>query len=117
MELIEWINIVFSVIGALMFIISFMIEQRTIRLLNIINKSTKWKIATFLTGFFFFGYLANIYAVSTANVPLQSIFNAIVYLFGGFFVLLVVTISFSTYQAIFKAAERDLGIELKLEKK
>lgn len=117
MNVIDQINIVLSILGAILFIVSVIYEIRTIRLLNAIQKGGKWKFAAVLTGLFFFGYLANIYSILTANVTLQSMFNAIVYLFGGMFVLLVVTISHSTYQAIFEAAEKNLGEDLRFENK
>jgi hypothetical protein len=116
MEPIEWINVFFSIGGAILFIIAFIFEKRIITLLNKIKKGSKWFVALILTGVFFFGYIANIYAVLTGNIVLQSIFTAIVYLFGGIFVVLVVTTAHSTYKAIFEAAERDLGEDLELHR-
>jgi hypothetical protein len=117
MEPIFIIDICFSIVGALLFIAAFIYELRIIKLLTRIKKGGKWIIATVLTGLFFFGYIANIYAVVVENVLLQSIFNAIVYLFGAIFLILVILISYSTYHVIFEAAEKDLGADLKLEKK
>ena len=68
MNVIDQINIVFSILGAILFIVSVIYEIRTIRLLNAIQKGGKWKFAAVLTGLFFFGYLANIYSILTANV-------------------------------------------------
>jgi len=115
LDVYDGLNIGFSIVGAGLFIIAIIFELKNVQMLRAIKKQNKWILLLVLTILFFFGYIVNILAILLENIPLQTIFNAIVFLFGAIFVVTIVYISFSTYQAIFAAAEKDLGEDLTLD--
>ncbi len=61
----------------------------------------RWRIATLLVGFFSIGYLANIPLVFIVDLPVLLLIEALVFLGGGIFVLLVFNLAFKTYNLIY----------------
>ena len=115
MEYYEWLSVIFSVIGIVIFLFAIQYENKIIKLLDRIKKAKKWEILRIFTIFFLCGYLVNIIGLSLQLMDLINIFNACVYLGGAVFVIMIVYISFNTYNVIFAQAEADLGTDLNLK--
>jgi len=105
MDPIQLLSLVCSGIGAILFIVAVVFELKIINKLKQIKKPVSWNFLTFFTIFFFLGYVVNIVSIIFEYVEIQQIFGALVFLFGGVFVLLIIIVSFNTYGAIFEAAE------------
>lgn len=115
MDPINILYLVCSVIGAGLFVVAAFYEVQIIKKLDQLKKANKWKIALGLTLFFFVGYIVSVVGVLDNNIVLLQIFNALVYLFGAIFLLLVIMISFRTYSVIFDVAEHQIERDLTLE--
>lgn len=115
MDPINLLSLVCSIIGAGLFVVAASYEVQIIKKLDQLKKANKWKIALGLTMFFFIGYIVSIIGVLDENMLLLQVFNALVYLFGAVFLLLVIMISFRTYSVIFDVAEHQIERDLTLE--
>ena len=115
MDPINLLYLVCSIIGAGLFVVAAFYEVQIIKKLDQLKKANKWKIALGLTLFFFVGYIVSVVGVLDNNIVLLQIFNALVYLFGAIFLLLVIMISFRTYSVIFDVAEHQIERDLTLE--
>lgn len=103
---IEIMSMVFSIVGAILFIVSLKIEINIIEKLRHTKAYKKWFVILILTIFFLIGYVINIYSLIVGSTEIQLIFEALIFLFGAIFLLIVVYISYSTYKIIFEEAEK-----------
>ncbi len=105
MEPIQLLSLLCSSAGALLFIVAVVFEFKIIKKLKQIKNPISWGFLTFFTIFFIFGYGVNIVSILGEFQVLQQVFGALIFLFGGIFLLLVIIVSYKTYVAIFDAAE------------
>ena len=106
------LSIICSILGAVIFIYAIVYEFKIIKQLKKIKKPRSWQLVTVFTIFFTLGYVINIVGIILAeNIPIwgeiREVLNALVFLFGGVFVAVVILISHKTYGLIFEAAERE----------
>ena len=96
-------TIITSLLGILLFIISLYFCWK---ILELFPKEAKikryWYLASALLIIFIFGYLTAIVSVIMENTDIQALKVPIVYLFGGIFVLVMITVSYKTYSTIIK---------------
>ncbi|MFX1487930.1 MAG: hypothetical protein ACFFBI_02210 [Promethearchaeota archaeon] len=89
-----------SIGGIVFFIISLLIISKIRELFPATKLIKKWMIIQALILLFVCGYVFNIIFLALGLTIITNIMVAIVYVFGGFFVLLVVNLSYKTYKEI-----------------
>lgn len=95
------LSMVFSVVGAVIFIYCIYLSWKIIKMFPESSKTLKyWYVAILLIAAFFVGYLINIYIVLFGTADQQLLLTAFVYLGGAVFVLVVVWVSYKTYKII-----------------
>jgi hypothetical protein len=101
-ELANQLSILFSVIGAVIFLYCIYLSWNIIKMFPESSKTLKyWYVAILLIAAFFIGYLVNIYVVAVLqDTDLQLLLTSFVYLGGAVFVLVVVWVSYKTYKII-----------------
>ena len=114
MDWIDILSILCSIGGAVLFVYALMLEQQIIAKLKKIKQPHSWQMAMGLTAFFLVGYIVNIVAVVAELHELQMVFGALIFLFGGIFLSLVISISLKTYTAIFAAVEDEVDADMSL---
>ena len=97
-------NFLFSLIcsigGVTFFIISLKIISKIKSLFPGANLIKKWRVIQGLIVLFLFGYVFNIVFLALGMMEIVAIMTAIVYIFGGLFVLIVVNLRYKTYKFI-----------------
>jgi len=89
-----------SIGGIAFFIISLLIISKIKELFPASKLIKKWVIIQVLILLFLSGYVFNIIFLALGLTAITNIMVAIVYIFGGFFVLIVVNLSYKTYREI-----------------
>ncbi|MFX1593513.1 MAG: hypothetical protein ACFFCL_12550 [Promethearchaeota archaeon] len=89
-----------SIGGIIFFIISLLIVVRIKQLFPATKLVKKWVIIQVLIVLFLGGYVFNIIFLALEMTAITNIMVAIVYIFGGLFVLIVVNLSYKTYKEI-----------------
>ena len=95
-----YINLICSIGGVTFFIISLLIISKIKQLFPGAPIIKKWKVIQTLIILFLFGYVFNILFLYLDFIAIVQIMTAIVYIFGGLFVLIIVNLSFKTYKSI-----------------
>jgi hypothetical protein len=89
-----------SIGGIIFFILSLLIVIKIKELFPATKLVKKWVIIQILIVLFLGGYVFNIIFLALEMTAITNIMVAIVYIFGGLFVLLVVNLSYKTYKEI-----------------
>ncbi|MFX1310446.1 MAG: hypothetical protein ACFE8C_12160 [Promethearchaeota archaeon] len=89
-----------SIGGIIFFIISLLIVVRIKQLFPATKLVKKWVIIQVLIVLFLGGYVFNIIFLALEMTAITNIMVAIVYIFGGLFVLIIVNLSYKTYKEI-----------------
>ncbi|MFX1418583.1 MAG: hypothetical protein ACFE9N_06655 [Promethearchaeota archaeon] len=89
-----------SIGGILFFILSLLIVIKIKELFPATKLVKKWVIIQILIVLFLGGYIFNIIFLALEMTAITNIMVAIVYIFGGLFVLIVVNLSYKTYKEI-----------------
>ncbi|MHA1993064.1 MAG: hypothetical protein ACW97Z_00820 [Candidatus Hodarchaeales archaeon] len=99
--LIQIFNAVCCLIGFGLFFSAFRYAQKISKLLEETKIVKRWRIATMLVGGFSIGYLGNIVLIFFVDLSVLLIIEALVFLGGAIFVLLVFTLAYQTYELIY----------------
>ena len=105
------LNIVCAVVGGLIFVFSTLQVNKILKLFPSSRMTKDWKIIRILIVFFLVGYILNIIAVLQDLQSVLLVMQALVYLFGALFVLMVIRLSLKTYKVILKTAGEDQDVE------
>ena len=89
-----------SIGGIIFFIFSLLIVIRIKELFPATKLVKKWVIIQILIVLFLGGYIFNIIFLTLEMTAITNIMVAIVYIFGGLFVLIIVNLSYKTYKEI-----------------
>ena len=95
-----YFSLVCSIGGIVFFVISLFIILKIRELFPATRLVKRWTIIMILIVLFLFGYVFNIIFLALEIVAITNIMVAIVYIFGGLFVLIVVNLSYRTYKEI-----------------
>ena len=95
-----YFSLVCSIGGIIFFLISLLIISKIKAMFPGANIIKKWVTIQALIILFLFGYVFNLIFLALEMMPVVAIMTAIVYIFGGLFVLLVVNLSYKTYKSI-----------------
>lgn len=95
-----YFSLICSIGGIIFFIISLLIIIKIKELFPATKLIKKWVIIQLLIVLFLFGYVFNIIFLILELTGVTNIMVAIVYIFGGFFVLIIVNLSYKTYKEI-----------------
>ncbi len=100
--IIQIFNVICCLIGFFFFVRAWMYARKISVLLAETRIVKRWRIATLMVGFFSIGYLGNILLVFVVNLEILLIVEAMVFLGGSMFVLLVFNLAFKTYDLIYE---------------
>ena len=96
-------TIITSLLGIFLFFISLFFCWK---ILELFQKEAKikryWLLASALLIIFIYCYLTAIVSVIMENTDIQALIVPIVYLFGGIFVFVMITVCYKTYSTIIK---------------
>ena len=100
-----YISLICSIGGVIFFVISLIIVSKIKDMFPGTKLVKKYKLIQMLIILFLLGYVFNIIFLALKNVWdvaafMGVIFVAIVYIFGGLFVLIVINLSYKTYKTI-----------------
>ncbi|MFX1277970.1 MAG: hypothetical protein ACFFA3_01040 [Promethearchaeota archaeon] len=95
-----YFSLICSIGGIVFFFISLLIVSKIKELFPATRLIKKWIIIQVLIILFLCGYVFNIIFLALENTVVTNIMVAVVYVFGGFFVLIVVNLSYKTYKEI-----------------
>ncbi|MFX1365931.1 MAG: hypothetical protein ACFFCE_19275 [Promethearchaeota archaeon] len=95
-----YFSLICSIGGIIFFIISLLIVMKIKELFPATKLIKKWVIIQILIVLFLGGYVFNIIFLALEMTTITNIMVAIVYIFGGLFVLLIVNLSYKTYKEI-----------------
>ena len=95
-----YFNLVCSIGGIAFFIYSLIITKNIKALFPASNIIRKWVIIQILIVFFLLGYIFNILFLALDQVEFLNIMVALVYIFGGLFVALIINLSYKTYKTM-----------------
>lgn len=99
----NWISlmtIASSIAGIFFFIYSYMVVIKIKKIFPSGKVRKKWSLIQVLIIIFLIGYLVSIIFNIIENVEVVLIMTAIVYIFGGLFVFIVINLSYKTYRLI-----------------
>ena len=99
-EIVYILSFICSISGAAFFVISLFIITKIKGLFPGSKINKKWIIIQLLIILFLFGYVFNIIFLALNMPDILAAMTAIVYIFGGLFVLIVINLSFKTYKTI-----------------
>ncbi|MFW9854357.1 MAG: hypothetical protein ACFFFG_04825 [Candidatus Thorarchaeota archaeon] len=94
-------NTICCLVGFVFFATAWIYSRRIQELLKETRIVKRWKIATFLVGFFSIGYLINMPLVFIVDLPVLLLIEGLVFLGGSIFVLIVFNLAFKTYDLIY----------------
>jgi hypothetical protein len=100
--LIQIFNAICCLIGFVLFVMAWNFARKISLMLKDTRIVKRWNIAAAMVGFFSLGYLGNILIVFVADLSVLLIVEALVFLVGAIFVLLVFNLSFKTYELIYE---------------
>ena len=95
-----YLNLFCSGAGIIFFILSLIIIKRINTLFPGTKIIKRWLVIQVLIILFLFGYVFNIVFLALDFIEIVTIMTAIVYFFGGLFVLIVINLSYKTYKVI-----------------
>ncbi len=101
-EIVYIFSFICSISGAVFFVISLFIITKIKGLFPGSKINQKWIIIQLLIVLFLFGYVFNIIFLALNMPEIIAVMTAIVYIFGGLFVLIVINLSFKTYKTILR---------------
>jgi len=104
-DLIFFLNLIASLGGIFFFIYSLILIRKIKRLFPKGKISKKWLFREFLIGIFLFGYFFNIIFQFYGLTELLEYMTALVYLFGGVFVFIIIRLVYKTYNIILKESK------------
>ena len=105
--MIDNVNMIFSIIGGILFIFCIQKVFKIIKMFPNAKMTKSWKIINVLIIIFLVGYILNIVAILMNLNQMMLIMLGLMYLFGGIFVYLVVSLSLRTYKIILESAENE----------
>ena len=100
--LIQIFNVICCLIGFAFFATAWTYARKISVMLKDTRIVRRWNLATAMVGFFSLGYLGNILIVFVADLSVLLVVEALVFLVGAIFVLLVFNLSFKTYELIYE---------------
>lgn len=95
-----YLNMICSLGGIIFFIYSLMIIKKIKALFPGAKIISKWIIIQVLILLFLLGYVFNIIFLAIEFLEIVTIMTAIIYFFGGLFVLITINLSYNTYKLI-----------------
>ncbi|MFX1389161.1 MAG: hypothetical protein ACFE9Z_03750 [Promethearchaeota archaeon] len=95
-----YFSLICSIGGIVFFILSLFIVIKIKELFPATKLVKKWVVIQILIILFLGGYVFNIIFLALEMTAITNIMVAIVYIFGGLFVLIVVNLSYKTYKEI-----------------
>ncbi|MHA1379959.1 MAG: hypothetical protein ACTSRG_16435 [Candidatus Helarchaeota archaeon] len=102
-----YLNTICAIGGICLFIYSSSIVSKILKMFPKAKIRKDWKIINVLIFFFIGGYGIGIISILLENIPLIISMQAMVYVFGAFFVFLVIRLSYKTYKIIIAASESE----------
>ncbi|MFX0048496.1 MAG: hypothetical protein ACFE8G_10070 [Candidatus Hermodarchaeota archaeon] len=104
-DLIFYLNLIASLGGIFFFLYSLILIRKIKHLFPKGSVSKKWLFREFLIVIFLFGYLFNIIFQFYGLTELLEYMTALVYLFGGVFVFVIIRLVYKTYNTILKESK------------
>jgi len=104
-DLIFYLNLVASIGGIIFFIYSLVLIRKIKNLFPKGSVSKKWLFREFLIVIFLFGYIFNIVFHFYGLTEFLEYMTALVYLFGGLFVFIIIRLVHKTYVTILKESK------------
>ena len=104
-DLIFYLNLIASVGGIFFFLYSLILIRKIKKLFPKGSVSKKWFFREFLIVVFLFGYIFNIIFHIYGLTELLEYMTAMVYLFGGLFVFIIIKLVHKTYDTILKESK------------
>lgn len=98
---IQVFNVICCLIGFGFFFSAWRYAQKISKLLEETKIVKRWRTATLLVGGFSIGYLGNIVLIFFVDLSILLVIEALVFLGGAVFVLLVFTLAYQTYELIY----------------
>ncbi len=95
-----YINIICSVGGIIFFIYSLILVRKIKKLFPGSKVTKKWMLRELLIFIFLLGYILNITFLILQWAEIISFMTALVYIFGGVFVLIIIKLVYNTYRTI-----------------
>ena len=96
-------GIICSIGGLIFFALSTLVVRKILKLFPGAKVRKKWLRIQMLIIIFTFGYIFNIIFLLLGATEIIIIMTAIVYIFGGIFVFIVINLAFKTYQTIIES--------------
>ncbi|MFX0010194.1 MAG: hypothetical protein ACFE9R_07765 [Candidatus Hermodarchaeota archaeon] len=104
-DLIFYVNMIASIGGIFFFIYSLVLIRKIKHLFPKGSVSKKWVFREFLIVLFLFGYIFNMVFLFYDLTELLKYMTALVYLFGGVFVFIIIQLVYKTYVTILKESK------------
>jgi len=104
-DLIFYLNLIASVGGIFFFLYSLILIRKIKKLFPKGSVSKKWLFREFLIVIFLFGYIFNIIFHIYGLTEILEYMTAMVYLFGGLFVFVIIKLVHKTYDTILKESK------------
>ena len=104
-DLIFYLNLIASLGGIFFFLYSLILIRKIKNLFPKGSVSKKWLFREFLIVIFLFGYIFNIIFHIYGLTELLEYMTAMVYLFGGLFVFVIIKLVHKTYDTILKESK------------
>ena len=104
-DLIFYLNLIASLGGIFFFLYSLILIRKIKKLFPKGSVSKKWLFREFLIVIFLFGYIFNIIFHIYGLTELLEYMTALVYLFGGLFVFVIIKLVHKTYDTILKESK------------
>lgn len=105
LDLIFYLNLIASLGGIVFFLYSLILIRKIKKLFPKGSVSKKWLFRQFLIVIFLFGYIFNILFQFYDLTELLEYMTALVYLFGGVFVFIIIKLVYKTYDTILKESK------------
>ena len=100
-----YLNLIASIGGIFFFVYSLILIRKIKKLFPKGNVSKKWLFRELLIVIFLFGYVFNIIFHIFELTELLEYMTAMVYLFGGLFVFVIIKLVHKTYETILKESK------------
>ena len=104
-DLIFYLNLIASLGGIFFFLYSLILIRKIKKLFPKGSVSKKWLFREFLIVIFLFGYIFNIIFHIYGLTEILEYMTAMVYLFGGLFVFVIIKLVHKTYDTILKESK------------
>ncbi|MHA1985476.1 MAG: hypothetical protein ACW98D_02455 [Promethearchaeota archaeon] len=99
-DLTFYFNIACSIGGIVFFVYSMILIRKIKKLFPGSSVTKKWLLRQFLIVIFLFGYGFNIVFLIMDLTEIITIMTAMVYIFGGLFVFIIIKLVYNTYKTI-----------------